>query len=43
MATSNPLRQLSEQGGSVWVDSIARDWLERASCAGCATTSLSSG
>jgi transaldolase len=29
MATTNPLRQLGEQGVSVWVDSIARDWLEK--------------
>jgi transaldolase len=29
MATSNPLRQLNEEGVSVWVDSIARDWLEK--------------
>jgi transaldolase len=29
MATTNPLGQLSEQGVSVWVDSIARDWLEK--------------
>jgi transaldolase len=29
MATTNPLRQLSDQGVSVWVDSIARDWLEK--------------
>jgi transaldolase len=25
----NPLQQLSEQGVAVWVDSIARDWLEK--------------
>jgi transaldolase len=25
----NPLRQLSDQGVAVWVDSIARDWLEK--------------
>jgi transaldolase len=29
MATTNPLRQLNEEGVSVWVDSIARDWLEK--------------
>jgi transaldolase len=29
MATTNPLAQLSDQGVSVWVDSIARDWLEK--------------
>jgi transaldolase len=26
---ANPLQQLSEQGVAVWVDSIARDWLEK--------------
>ena len=29
MATPDPLAQLSDQGVSVWVDSIARDWLEK--------------
>src|SRR5919109_3634145 len=29
MATTNPLGLLSDQGVSVWVDSIARDWLEK--------------
>ena len=29
MATGNPLAQLGDQGVSVWVDSIARDWLEK--------------
>jgi len=29
MATTNPLGQLSDQGVAVWVDSIARDWLEK--------------
>jgi transaldolase len=29
MATTNPLAQLTDQGVSVWVDSIARDWLEK--------------
>jgi transaldolase len=29
MASTNPLRQLNEEGVSVWVDSIARDWLEK--------------
>src|SRR5919198_3997237 len=29
MATANPLRQLNQEGVSVWVDSIARDWLEK--------------
>jgi transaldolase len=29
MATTNPLAQLSDQGVAVWVDSIARDWLEK--------------
>ncbi|HEY2958507.1 MAG TPA: transaldolase [Actinomycetota bacterium] len=29
MATTNPLGLLSGQGVSVWVDSIARDWLEK--------------
>jgi transaldolase len=29
MATINPLGQLSYQGVAVWVDSIARDWLEK--------------
>ena len=29
MATSDPLAQLGDQGVSVWVDSIARDWLEK--------------
>jgi transaldolase len=29
MTTTNPLAQLSDQGVSVWVDSIARDWLEK--------------
>jgi transaldolase len=29
MATSTSLAQLREQGVSVWVDSIARDWLEK--------------
>jgi transaldolase len=29
MAPDNPLGRLSEQGVSVWVDSIARDWLEK--------------
>jgi len=25
----NPLQQLSAEGVAVWVDSIARDWLEK--------------
>ena len=29
MATTNPLAQLSDHGVAVWVDSIARDWLEK--------------
>jgi transaldolase len=29
MATTSPLGQLSDQGVAVWVDSIARDWLEK--------------
>jgi transaldolase len=29
MTTTNPLAQLGDQGVSVWVDSIARDWLEK--------------
>jgi transaldolase len=29
MATTNPLGQLSDHGVAVWVDSIARDWLEK--------------
>jgi transaldolase len=29
MATTNPLGLLSDQGVAVWVDSIARDWLEK--------------
>jgi transaldolase len=29
MATPTPLTQLGDQGVSVWVDSIARDWLEK--------------
>jgi transaldolase len=29
MPATNPLVQLSKQGVSVWVDSIARDWLEK--------------
>ena len=29
MTTTNALAQLSDQGVSVWVDSIARDWLEK--------------
>jgi transaldolase len=29
MATSNSLAELGDQGVSVWVDSIARDWLEK--------------
>src|SRR5215207_985395 len=29
MAPDNPLGWLSEQGVSIWVDSIARDWLEK--------------
>jgi transaldolase len=29
MATPSSLAQLSDQGVSVWVDSIARDWLEK--------------
>src|SRR6266516_893238 len=29
MTNPNPLRQLTEQGVAPWVDSIARDWLEK--------------
>jgi transaldolase len=29
MATADPLRRLSAEGVSVWVDSIARDWLQK--------------
>jgi transaldolase len=29
MASTTPLTQLGDQGVSVWVDSIARDWLEK--------------
>jgi transaldolase len=29
MATTNPLAQLSDQGVAVWVDSIARDWIQK--------------
>ena len=33
------LQQLTDQGVAVWVDSIARDWLQKGSCAACATSS----